>query len=632
MNKFYRYLLLLAVMCSCSEYLDIVPDNARTIDLVFNSRDGAESFLFTCYNSLPNDGDPRSTPGLAAGDEIWLYPKEENLRTFFGSTWAYDLDHGYQNSNSPIMDYWLGRNAGKNLYKAIRDCNIFLEKVDLALDLKDDEKSKWIAEVKCLKAYYHYYLLRMYGPVPIIKTNLPTYSDPELLRLEREPVSKVVEYIVELLDEAIADLPLVIENELEELGRFTKPIAYSIKAKTLILAASPIFNRAGIFDELKSSTGMPLVDNTDNVEKWKTAKKAVEKAISVCHEAGNSLYRFKDFRNITDSTRQKMDSRGSVTDPWNSELVWGLPFHTGHLQEICQARFEPKDDGNHSVKNLMAPTLRMAELFYSEHGVPINQDKEWDFANRFEIESAGPEDRYYIREGYQTVKLHFDREPRFYASIGFDGGIWYGHGKFDDNKAYHIDTKAKQPAGKKSSEKYSITGYLVKKLVNYENVIGKEKGYTSQFYPFPAIRLADLYLLHAETANESGDAPDVVFKYLDQVRERAGLLGVKDAWTKYSKNPVQPETLEGRREIIKQERMIELAFEGQRYWDLRRWLDVEKYITKPIRGWNITEESTGSFYKVNQIYKMSFNRRDYLWPIKISELLNNDMLIQNPLW
>src|SRR5690606_3451848 len=167
---------------------------------------------------------------------------------------------------------------------------------------------------------------------------------------------------------------------------------------------------------------------------------------------------------------------------------------------------------------------------------------------------------------------NFDREPRFYANLGFDGGIWYGQGRFTDdaNGGYlFVSSKKGDPASNVTNNTYNITGYWAKKLVNYTNVIN-ESTYTRTQYPWPVIRLANVYLLYAEALNEVDGPSSEVYRWIDMIRERAGLDGVVESWADHSNNPSKPASQEGLREIIHQERLIELAFEGQRFWDLRR--------------------------------------------------------------
>ena len=154
-------------------------------------------------------------------------------------------------------------------------------------------------------------------------------------------------------------------------------------------------------------------------------------------------------------------------------------------------------------------------------------------------------------------------------------------------------------------------------------------------YAFPIIRLADLYLMYAEALNEWKAVPDnEVYEYVDMVRARTGLEGVVDSWSKYAIASAtdKPLTQEGMREIIRQERMNELAFEGIRFWDLRRWKLAKEYMNQPIRGLNIFGETHEDFYKIQNVYQLNFGNKDYLWPIRQNVLMKNSNLVQNPGW
>ena len=123
-----------------------------------------------------------------------------------------------------------------------------------------------------------------------------------------------------------------------------------------------------------------------------------------------------------------------------------------------------------------------------------------------------------------------------------------------------------------------------------------------------------------------------MYKYIDKVRARAGLPGVVDACTKYSKNPNKPATKDGLREIIHQERRIELMFEGKAGWDLRRWKEYPAVVSKPIQGWNIRQADINSYYSKQTYLIPMISNKDYFWPISGKELLDNNELVQTPLW
>ncbi|MBO9659004.1 MAG: RagB/SusD family nutrient uptake outer membrane protein, partial [Chitinophagaceae bacterium] len=178
---------------------------------------------------------------------------------------------------------------------------------------------------------------------------------------------------------------------------------------------------------------------------------------------------------------------------------------------------------------------------------------------------------------------------------------------------------------------YSITGYYTKKLVNTKLAF-TTTNISIERYAWPIMRLADLYLLYAEALNESGNSGAAI-PYLNRIRERAGLASVESAWSNFSNRPTKYTTVDGLREIIQQERGIELAFEGSRFWDLRRWKTAHEKLNQPIYTWNITRESTEDYYQRILEFNQTFVApRDYLWPLSEAELQINTNLVQNTGW
>lgn len=629
--KYLLATIVLIMMLGCDNYLDIVPDNIATLDHAFSMRTTAEKFLFTCYSYMPAHGAFTTNVANGAGDEIWL-PATNGAQ-------AWQIARGYQRVVDPYMNFWQGTQGGKDLYEGIRQCNIFLESIGTVPDMDDYEKNRWTAEVKFLKAYYHFYLLRMYGPIPLIRENVPVNAGTEEVYPARSPVDECFSYIVELLDESIGYLPEKIENEITELGRITKAIGLSMKAIVLANAASPLFNGNADYTGFKNIKGEELFNAENDVTKWQKAAEACREAIEFCEAQGYKLYYFApEFFQyaISDTIRTQMNIRNSVCEKWNSEIIWAnTTSRAGSLQAGATPRgLDPAYTSNGSTGGLYAPPLKIAELFYSENGVPITEDKTYDYAGRWSLKIGDAASRLYIREGYTTVALHFNREPRFYADLGFDGGIWYGQGRFDDSKPedlLYVSCKKGQPASAQNMASYSVTGYWPKKIVNFNNVIGVST-YTIEQYPWPVIRLANLYLLYAEALNEVNGPGEDVYKWIDLVRERAGLPSVAVSWDNYSTNPEKYKTQTGLREIIHRERLIEFAFEAQRYWDLRRWKECVTELNKPITGWDVEQEDAASYYRVKVLYDQQFITRDYLWPVNENELLSNKNISQSPGW
>jgi len=293
--KKYFILFIVIVFSSCEkDFLNVVPDNIATIDLAFNNRATAERFLSTCYTYIPEHAHIEQNFSLLAGDEIWYYAEND---FYMNNETSFRLAKGMQNVTSPYLNYWEGgRGARFSLYVALRDCNIFLENLVAVPGLEEEERQRWLAEVKVLKAFYHFWLLRMYGPIPTIKTNIYVGASAEEAQVPRESVDDVIEYIVQLLDEVIESdaLPGIINYIYTEQGRITLPIAKALKAKVLVLAASPIFNGNTDFSELLDANGNHLVSQTYDPNKWMLARDALLDAITTAESNGHMLYEFTD--------------------------------------------------------------------------------------------------------------------------------------------------------------------------------------------------------------------------------------------------------------------------------------------------------------------------------------------------
>ena len=144
MKKKFRYIIIICstLLYSCSDYLDIVPDNVATLDIVFNNRNTAEKYLANCYSFVPEYGSIWDNPGMSCGHECWYYTAEDAR---FSNTTSFSIARGLQNTTVPYTDYWDGERGAKPMFRAIRECNIFLEYVrDLhrVNDLTDSERKR----------------------------------------------------------------------------------------------------------------------------------------------------------------------------------------------------------------------------------------------------------------------------------------------------------------------------------------------------------------------------------------------------------------------------------------------------------------------------------------------------------
>lgn len=637
MNKIFIILsILLFTTVGCDDFLDVVPDNVATIDHAFKDRTTTQRYLATCYRHMPTLGHPTGDPALLGSDEWWAVED-----AYYGTWYGLRLRKGLQNSNSPLMNCWDGANQAKDMFQALRDCNVFLENINkVSGDLSEQEKSEWIAEVKFLKAYYHFYLLRAYGPIPLQKKNLPVAVGIDESRVERDLFDDCVNYIVELLDEAAADLPLAIQSKSTDLGHITKPAALTLKTDVLLTAASPLFNGNDDFSGLTNSLGESLFSSYDQ-EKWTRAANAGKEALEASLAAGHMFFKFDDYRDISDTTQLLMNLKQVVSERWNDEIIWTMSHlnmynyyraATGYFFRD-QQQWVPTDP-------FMAPTLRTVERFYSSNGVPISEDNTYDYDNRYNVGVVPDDHIYYAKPGYKTMNLHLNREPRFYANIVFDGGVWFGNGRYKeigdgaaDETSWIFDMKAGAQNGKNSSFRYSVSGYWAKKPSHIENNSPVQGTHSIERPTYPLYRLADLYLMYAEALNESLESPSQeVYDAIDQVRHRAGLEGVVDSWTNFSKYPEKVKNKAGMREIIRTERSNELVFESKHFWDVRRWKTAHIDLNEPIKGLNANGATTEDFNNITVLYQQTFSSKEYLWPISIYNLQVNTKLQQNPGW
>lgn len=629
MKRIFRYIcvaMMSATVFSC-DYLDIVPDNVGTLEYAFRNRNEAENYLFTCYSTMQRLSDVIYNPGFTTSAEV-VYPI---LETQFFNSSGFNLIRGTQNSSNPVLSQW------NNMYTAIRRCNIMLENIDKPIDLKEPEKRRWIAETKFLKAYYHYYLIRMYGPIILIKENNAIDVDIELTKRKRATLDESFAYVVQLMDEALPDLPPIIENRAQEYGRITKFMAMAVKAEMLVWAASPLFNGNPDYAGFKDKDGRELFPATFDPQKWRLAADACKAAINECEAQGLRLYDLlpaSGIRTVSDELKEVIILQNIVTQRWdeNPELIWALN-HGFNYQGFTIPKLTTKAVAmSNSYPSNWAVPFNTTELFYTNKGVPINEDISWDYANRLSVQVGDEANQHYIKQGYETAKAHFNRERRFYAAVGFDGGIWFGNGQTDEATAYHVEARGLPDiAGPKSLNATNITGYWPKKLTSYMSVM--DENFTPVSFRIPLIRLAGLYLLYAEALNEVESSPtEEVYEYIDRVRDRAGLEGVREAWSNYSRNPQKATTKDGMRQIIRQERRIELAFEGQSGWDLRRWKELQGVLGRPLQGWNVLGETPADYYRPVTVIIPLFSVRDYLWPLNNYDVVVNEHLTQNPYW
>lgn len=484
----------------------------------------------------------------------------------------------------------------------------------------------------------------------------------EEVRVYRDPIDSCFNFVLDEIDKAI---PYLSESfDESEYGYVTKAAATAMKARVACYAASPLFNGNEDQKNLVDKRGVQLFPSKteeQKLERWKYAMQACKDAIDECEKVNIKLYTGQDITlRLGDNDTLKTDLilRGTLCQPWNTELIWGntqLSWGSSerqYWQMLATVDLQAKTlgmSGPITGYRCVGVPLKIAEEFYTKHGVPISVDKDrqngW---NELDIVRGDEAHKYYIEKGYETVKLNFDREPRFYAYLGFDGGKWLGQlpeatlqkapGQLSPEDIFDVECRNGKYANKLGGNQGPVTGYFPKRTIPYQNRVAGNAGtnVSTTFFPYPIIRLTDLYLLYAEAINEvegpNGPNSAEMFKCLNDIRERAHIPDVKTAWDEYSTNPGYYSTQAGMRAIIHQDRMNEMAFESQRFWDLRRWKEAPAEYSKNIYGFNLNASDPTEYYKKTLVFEQPFLLRDYFWPISTSTMEHNPNLIQNTGW
>ncbi len=648
----FIYLWCCTAFLSC-DYLDVVPDQIPVLDDAFADRYTAEQYLATCYWGMPKAAGWDQNPAFLGSMEMI---QNINFRTSGGMRHAL----GEDNPSSPVINYWGSTaTAIRSLHAGIRECNTFLDNIDKVKDMKSEEKNRMTAEAKLLKAWMHFYLITYYGPISPLRESLPVNTSTQGVRVYREKIDDCFAYVLQLIDEVIDSnaLPDRITNRTTELGRFTQAVPYALKAKALAYWASDLFNGNTNYASFKDHLGEPFFNQVYDLTRWDKAAEACKKAVEVCLNTGIRLYQTTDYlqtKPMSDTTLMINTLRSTVSEQLNLnvELIYGNTSYPcgANVQRHCIPRFDQSGTSANATSRLSVP-LHIVDIFYSNNGVPINEDKEWmeddKYNTRFETLRVGDEShKYLIQYGETTSAINFDRELRFYAALGFDRGKWYGNHynnePNDDSDAFYVKARYTETANRVSNDEYSATGYWAKKLVTLNTRWRDANELTYVNYAYPDIRLADLLLLTAEAINEAGGGDDSsptnndVYMYIDMVRERAGLKGVVESWNEFaiSGKRDKPTTKGGMRDIIRHERKIELALEGQEYWDLKRWKVAHRELNRNIQGWNVTIEDVtpSAYYTPTTVYTQRFTMRDYFAPIPEDDLIANPQLVQNPGW
>ena len=640
MKKYVILTIAVVASCltACKDYLDQMPENdIETFETIFERRSTADVWFTQSTLDMANNFVGFFTPGVIGADEFVTGDYERSL-----GAKMLNIPDGLQLSQKPIGDVW------GSTYYSLRLLNTFIQRIVDVYDMTEAEKINWRAEAIAVKAFYYFELVKRYGPIVLVPTNIDVNVDLQKMQVPRSHVDTCFNEIVRLLDEAIPDLYYSKEREASHKLFPSKEGAMALKAKVLLYQASPLFNGNDFYVNFKGKDGEPLFNTKYDPEKWKRAAEAADEVVALCESLGYKLITgdqdkatnlLNDMRDIELSIwEREYDGVEAVfMTGFQGALINSFPYLLPNFPE----GYPEKES---SARGTFGPSMKMVESFYTKNGLPLNMDKEWPYANRYKM---GREvDNTYqgvVALNEDVLNLHLRREPRFYAHIAADRCYWQRGPVASKNlevQAYRGEAFGLHESYLDASTRQNICGYYVKKYTRTEVQTSNYRSNSAVLGDcrWPVIRLAELYLMQAEAWNEYLNKPDDrVYEPLNKVRRRAGIPDVQDAWKKFSTHPQQVENQAGMREIIRQEKTVEFAFEGHRFWDLRRWKTAHLELNDKILGWNVLGDNARTFYNnyegpVVVWSKVKFiSPRDYLFPIKAEEVMISGY-VQNPGW
>lgn len=621
------YTLLIALLCfvSSCDYLgvsDQLAGGLQNTEQVFDNVSYTKRWYANVFAGIPDYSGINSV-NVGAFKNPWTGMCDELVVGSGNSS-------KYNNSDRNAAN--MGFHRYGDCYKYIRQANIFLQKAHPIMttgtqgdQLLEDELTQMKANVRFMRAFYHYLLFEQYGPIILVKDKI--YNATEDQDVPRNTVDEVIEYIDSELTAVASELtqePIFEDKDYRAWP--TKGVALAVRAKLWLYAASPLLN--GGYREALSVTnpdGTRLFPDYD-AGKW-------EKALAAC----------KDFIDYAEAGRYELykeykDDNGAVIDPdksvynlfqkYTHEIIWATANNDwgGMNGDAFDRRIAPRCEKNGLGST--GVTQELVDAFYMKDGFPVSAT------------AYLPQSTLYQEEGYGTYKdqndnfskkytnvtvsnRYLNREPRFYNTVFFNGRQW----PVSCNQVlfYNGGNSGVQEG------QATLTGYMLFKRFN-RSVSLTNPGVASQFRPSIIFRLADFYLMYAEAANEVNPNDARVLKYLNLVRERAGLPDIETL------NPAIRGNQELQRAAIQRERQIELATEGQRYFDVRRWMIADKNgegrQNGYVHGMNVRGESNDKedFNRIVEASQIVFNRKMYLYPMPDYEMRKTKNLVQNPGW
>src|SRR5690554_3833427 len=674
---------LILIPGGCSDYLDsdYIFEERMTIEDVFANQEYTHRWLARCYHFLGTDrlqdvASKKSVPFNFADD---MYFDGEGNRY---ANWKAGR-YGEGGLNGESQGIW------ENAYKGIRQTSIFLSNIHLNKEFSDQQIADMRGQAHFLRAYYYWILLRTYGPIPIVPDEGIDYMEGyNEVAQPRNTYDECVDYIEKELLIAAETLPL--QRTVEALARPSRGAALGLRAKVLLFGASPMFNGqapADVAAAMVDRQGNPLLSATYDESKWARAASAGKDVMDL-----NFYSLYVAYAKDTEA----IGYPATVTPPYDanfSDKDWPNGWKNIDPFESYRALFNgevPANENpeliftrgqNNSNENIAAMVLHQLPRTwgkgYNSHAMTQKQVDAYYMAdgtnapgmNSMYANVPGYAGRYDDRPrtpGYVTAdelvnypelgaqgvgvsKQYAQREPRFYASVAYNGSTWYflnANEDAEEQKNKQIFYYRGEDNGYKIS--YSLlTGIGIKKYVHPDDIslIGNQYN-RGRIRPKvdPAIRYGEILLIYAEALNElttshsvpswDGNRIHTINRDISEMKKGIQPIRIRAGVPDYSED-VYADANQFRVKL-KRERQIELFAEGHRYFDLRRWLDAEIEESLDVYGCNIyaSKDMADFFHEPVRVPSIApiFSLKMWFWPIHHTELRRNIELTQNPGW
>jgi hypothetical protein len=488
-----------------------------------------------------------------------------------------------------------------DIYKSIRFCNIFFEKIDgVPFDntVTDGKtlKDRMTGEVHFLRAYNYFLLTRMYGGVPLITK---AYELTDDFLIARNSYAECVDFMVAECDTAISMLPLTHSGDNK--GRATMGAAMTLKSRILLYAASDLFNTT-VFTGYSNPEYIGYTD-ANRTARWQKAKDAAKAVIDL---GAYSLYKAIPLPgdSVAKNINEMFLAKNTVED------IFVKYFTTNSTQQIALVS---GPNGWHNWGT----------------NAPLG-----DFVDDIEMKDGT---RFSWTNPVHATSPYKNRDPRFYANILYEGAKW---------KPRTADVAPTDPQGivqvgrwekwDAVNNKTVITYGLDTRQSPIENWNGGYPGYYLRKYQDPAVdaqyfyqtvpwryfRYGEIILNYAEACIELGQDAEARL-YINMIRRRAGMPDITESGTAL-------------RDRYRHERKIELMFEDHRIWDVRRWvIGPQAYrLTHVIDVvYKLLPDKTTSTvptYTSKNFETYAWINKAYFFPILRDEMNKNSMLVQNP--